>query len=141
MAQNESLISRILSSIFFRQATGKAGRYAKNSKSLFELLQGVLRKSRSLDDKDGILDKINLLVRMVKSFATGTYKQVPWKSITRIIAVLIYFLSPIDLIPDLLPIVGMADDIALVLWLFNAVGDDLEAFRQWEKERNTIQIG
>ena len=50
----------------------------------------------------------------------------------RVIAVLIYFVSPIDILPDFLPIVGLTDDIALMLWLFSGIKDDIEKFRQWE---------
>ncbi|MFM2034404.1 MAG: hypothetical protein RJA32_1039, partial [Pseudomonadota bacterium] len=37
--------------------------------------------------------------------------------------------------------IGLTDDVALILWLFNAIGDDLEAFRVWERKQNTIEIG
>jgi uncharacterized membrane protein YkvA (DUF1232 family) len=138
----DNILVRVLKSVFFKSATGKASRYARNTGSLLQLLRDVLSKSNALKGAgyEALREKIGVLTRLLKSYATGDYKTVPWKTLTRIIAVLIYFLSPIDFIPDILPVVGFTDDIALVLWLFNAIGDDLEAFRQWEAKRNTVAI-
>jgi uncharacterized membrane protein YkvA (DUF1232 family) len=131
-----------LKSVFFKSATGKAGRYARNTGSLMQLLRDVLNKTNALKGAgyDAFREKISLLARLLKAYARGEYRAVPWKTLTRIIAVLVYFLSPIDVIPDLLPIIGFTDDIALVLWLFNAVADDLDMFRRWDAERNTVPI-
>ncbi len=139
----ENLISRIFNSVFFKKATQAAGSYAQNKSGLLGLLQRVLTKNKLLSGSnfDDIKNKINLLVRLLRAFANGQYKAVPWKTITRIIAVLIYFVSPIDLIPDFLLGIGLADDVALILWLFGAISDDLEEFRVWERKQNTIEIG
>ncbi len=139
----ENLITRIFNSVFFKKATQAASSYAQNKSGLLGLLQRVLSKNKGLAGGSfaEIKTKINLLVRLLRAFATGNYKAVPWKTITRIIAVLVYFVSPIDLIPDLLPVIGLTDDVALILWLFSAISDDLEEFRVWERKQNTIEIG
>jgi uncharacterized membrane protein YkvA (DUF1232 family) len=107
-----------------------------------QLLRDVLNKTNGLKGAsyDALREKITLLTRLLKAYVKGEYRVVPWKTLTRIIAVLIYFLSPIDVIPDLLPVIGLTDDIALVVWLFNAIRDDLDAFRQWDVQRNTVSI-
>jgi uncharacterized membrane protein YkvA (DUF1232 family) len=140
---NQSLISRILKSVFFKKAIDAAGGYAKNSNKLFKLLASVITNEKMLSGESWteLRTKIDLAVRMLRSFAVGEYRVIPWKSITRLIAVLIYFISPIDLIPDFLPVIGLTDDVALLLWLFNALANDLEAYRIWEKQRKTINIG
>ena len=139
-----SLISQILRSIFFKKATGRAGRYASNSSKLFNLARQVMTKVQQGGVKEGMagaLGQVQLLVRLVRAYASGEYRKLPWKSLVSIVGVLIYFVSPIDFIPDFLPIVGMADDLALILWLFKTLGDDLDAFSQWEKQTKTINIG
>lgn len=139
-----SLISQILRSIFFKKATGRAGRYASNSSKLFNLARQVMTKVQQGGVKEGMagaLGQVQLLVRLVRAYASGEYRKLPWKSLVSIVGVLIYFVSPLDFIPDFLPIVGMADDLALILWLFKTLGDDLDAFSQWEKQTKTINIG
>ncbi|TAE42182.1 MAG: DUF1232 domain-containing protein [Runella slithyformis] len=136
------MISRILNSVFFKNATDKATRYAKNSSSLLGLLKNVLSKTSSLRGEmyDNLRGNVNTLVRMLRMYATGDYRAIPWKTVTRIVAVLVYFLSPIDVIPDLLPVIGLTDDVALIVWLINAIQDDLTAFNEWDKKRNVVPI-
>lgn len=141
---DSSLITQILRSIFFKKATGRAGRYASNSSKLFNLAKQVIAKVQHGGVKEGMAEaqmQIQLLVRLVRAYASGEYRKLPWKSLVSIVGVLIYFVSPLDFIPDFLPIVGMTDDLALVLWLFKTLSDDLSDFSQWEKKTKTINIG
>ena len=137
------LITQILRSIFFKKAGLGAVRYARNSSSLLGLIRRVLDKSGGLSGASFAQFRTQLLVvsRLLKAYATGEYRQVPWKTIIRIIAVLLYFVNPIDIIPDLLPIIGLTDDIALTLWLFSSIKDDIEAFQAWEQSRGAAQAG
>lgn len=135
---NKSLITRILTSIFFKRANVGAVRYARNSKSLFNLIREALNKSGGLSGKNvaAFREQLGVVTRLLKAYASGEYRQLPWKTLIRVIAVLIYFVSPIDILPDFLPIVGFTDDIALMLWLFSGISDDIEKFRQWEATAN-----
>ena len=129
-----ALITRILSSIFFKRATAGASRYASNSRSLFQLVRDAIDKSGGLSGANfaAFRDQLGVVTRLVRAYASGEYRQLPWKTLLRVVAVLVYFVSPIDILPDFLPIVGFSDDIALMLWLFSGLKDDLEKFRQWE---------
>ncbi|WP_215234107.1 YkvA family protein [Dyadobacter linearis] len=138
------MISRILQSIFFKSATGKAGRYAKNSGRLFQLAKEVVGKLQRVGVKGNLSEfqnSVQLLIRMVRAYASGQYRHLPWKSLLSVVAVLIYFVSPLDLIPDFLPFVGVTDDIALVVWLMKTLSDDISKFGAWEKQEKTINIG
>ncbi len=131
---NKSLITRILTSLFFKRANIGAVRYARNTRSLYQLIREALDKSGGLSGKNiGVFrEQLSIVTRLLKAYASGEYRQLPWKTLIRVIAVLIYFVSPIDILPDFLPIVGLTDDIALMLWLFSGMKDDIEKFRQWE---------
>ena len=132
-----SLIAKVLASVFFNRSRVKAGRYARNSKSMFGLIQQVLSKSKTVADGEGIgfREKIGLISRLVKAYAAGEYRQLPTKTLLITLATLIYFVSPLDFIPDVLPILGFADDIALIVWLYNSLNTDLDNFREWERQR------
>jgi uncharacterized membrane protein YkvA (DUF1232 family) len=141
---NSSFTAQILRSVFFKKATGKAGRYASNGARLFELAKKVLAKSQQKGFREGMSEvqgQVQLLVRLIRAYASGDYRRLPWKSLLSVVGVLIYFVSPIDFIPDFLPIVGLTDDLALILWLFRTLSNDLTDFSQWEKENRTINIG
>lgn len=140
MAQ-EDLASKVLNSIFFKSATKKANKYAMGSLALLELLREVLSKAKEVADKENkgvgqvLTDKLTTLSRMVKAYVSGQYRIVPWSTILKIVAVLIYFVSPLDVIPDILPIIGLTDDLAIVLWLFRALQEDIENFEAWERNQ------
>jgi uncharacterized membrane protein YkvA (DUF1232 family) len=138
---NKNLITRILTSIFFKRANLGAVRYARNAKSLFGLVSEAINKSGGLSGKNisAFKDQLFIVTRLLKAYASGEYRQIPWKTLIRIIAVLIYFVSPIDILPDFLPIVGFTDDIALMLWLFSGLKDDLDKFSEWETANSTAQ--
>jgi len=142
--KNESLIAKILKSVFFKKATGKAGRYVSNTSRLVELVSEVAGKLKHIGFKGNLAEfqsSVQLLIRMVRAYSSGSYRKLPWKSLVSIVAVLIYFVSPIDLIPDFLPVIGITDDVALVLWLIKTLGDDISKFSEWEKNEKTINIG
>lgn len=132
-----SLIAQVLSSIFFRRSKVRAGRYARNGLSMLTLIKQALGKSESLKGEAGLgfREKIGLLSRLVKAYVAGEYRQIPSKTLISTLAALIYFVSPIDFIPDVLPVLGFADDIALLVWLFNSLNGDLENFKIWEREQ------
>ncbi|QRR04223.1 DUF1232 domain-containing protein [Dyadobacter sandarakinus] len=138
------MISRVLKSVFFKKATGKAGKYARNSAQLLQLAKDVVGKLQKVGFSGNLSEfqtQVQLLIRMVRAYASGDYRALPWKSLISIVAVLVYFVSPIDLVPDFLPFIGITDDVALVLWLIKTMSSDIQKFSAWEKREKTINIG
>ena len=137
--KKEDLITKVLKSVFFKVATKRAGKFAGKGLAILELLREVLTKANSVaNDKNTsvgsvLADKVTTLSRMVKAYVSGEYRVIPWGSIVKIIAVLIYFVSPIDFIPDFIPFLGLTDDFALTMWLFSSLADDFTNFEAWEK--------
>ncbi|HEX5370133.1 MAG TPA: YkvA family protein [Dehalococcoidia bacterium] len=81
---------------------------------------------------DKILDDVAALVRLVVAYARGTYRDVSGQSMTLILAGLIYLASPVDLIPDFIPVAGFTDDAAVLALIIRTVHGELEAFMNWE---------
>jgi hypothetical protein len=48
---------------------------------------------------------------------------------------LLYLVSPIDVLPELLPIIGVTDDAGVAVWLFSSVSAATGLYLRWEKER------
>lgn len=53
-------------------------------------------------------------------------------SIIAIVSALIYFVSPIDLLPDSIPVLGYVDDVAVFAFVWNMVEDDVEEYKKWQ---------
>jgi len=49
---------------------------------------------------------------------------------------LVYFVMPVDMIPDLLPAMGFTDDLAVLLMIFKRFSTDIDRFRQWEQSQH-----
>lgn len=72
--------------------------------------------------------QVKLLFELLRAYMTGTYRAVPWATIAVAVAALVYFLSPVDVIPDLLPVIGYADDASVLSLAVSLLQEDLKAF-------------
>jgi uncharacterized membrane protein YkvA (DUF1232 family) len=75
-----------------------------------------------------------LLVAVVQDYWTGKYRKLPWGAVAAIVFTLIYVLNPLDLVPDVLPIIGEVDDAAVFAACLFLVERDLLAYKQWKQE-------
>lgn len=117
-----------------RQDRETAKEYARDKKKTGMLLQGAMEKA---ERKRGVLQKVwddlMTLFRLVRSWVNGTYTAVPWETIVWIIAAIIYFVNPFDVIPDFIPGLGYLDDAAVIAFVVNSVRDDISHFQAWEE--------
>lgn len=54
-----------------------------------------------------------------------------------IIGTLIYVISPIDLVPDVIPVLGLLDDVAIITVATAAVSKEIVRYKEWKKEQKT----
>lgn len=123
---------------YFRKAERKATGIARNKDRLKNLVREVTEKiAAELQDKlgsVGLSEKLNTLVRMIKAYIRGEYKIIPWKVLVSVAAALIYFITPLDLIPDFIPVTGFIDDFTVIIWVFKSFQSEIDAFLLWENE-------
>lgn len=81
-----------------------------------------------------VADDVTTLTAMVKDYAAGDYREVPQKTIFAATAALLYILNPFDLIPDILPAMGLVDDAAVLAMVVKAIQADVHAYRSWTKK-------
>lgn len=137
--KNSNLIEQVLSSIFYKRSEGKAGKILQNPTGLLNLIKSAFNKANN-DSGDGALSsiraKLTSIVSLVKNYASGEYRDISKGSIITVIAALIYFVSPIDFIPDFIPMLGFADDLALLTFVLSKLGEELEKFQLWELNKD-----
>ena len=78
------------------------------------------------------VDDAQLLFNLLRDYANGNYKEVPFNVVAAIGGALLYVLSPIDLIPDFIPIVGYLDDAAVIAFCLNLIEKDLISYKVWK---------
>ena len=76
-----------------------------------------------------------LLIAIVKDYWAGAYRQVPYGAIASIVFTLIYVLNPFDLVPDVLPVIGQLDDIAVMGACLMLVEGDLLKYKDWKQDQ------
>ena len=75
-----------------------------------------------------------VMIAMVKSWIKKEYAVQP-KVLATIISALLYLLKQNDLIPDSIPIVGYADDIAALMAALKFIEPELNEYRAWREAR------
>jgi uncharacterized membrane protein YkvA (DUF1232 family) len=75
-----------------------------------------------------------LLISVVKDYLAGKYRVIPWGVIASIVFSLIYVLNPLDLVPDVLPIIGQVDDVAVMGAVLLMVEQDLHKYKIWRDQ-------
>ena len=74
---------------------------------------------------------------MARAIVTGHYKM-PWGTFLWLVIFVIYFISPIDTLPDVLPLLGFADDGAFLIFVLLLLHKELNNFRQTQQKQATI---
>jgi len=137
MTRNMSFINRILDSKYFKEALQKGEDIIqKDQLGLLNLIKRALLKvtETAANSNLTVVKLLNhyivLFSQLIKAYIQGSYRKLPAIALAKIAAVLIYFISPFDFIPDVLPIIGFADDLALVLWVGKSIKNELDEFEK-----------
>ena len=69
---------------------------------------------------------------MLSNTISGAYTDVPWQTLVMILAGLLYFIAPLDALPDFIPVAGLVDDATILVWLGRCFREDLEKYKLWE---------
>ncbi len=98
----------------------------------------IVEKVLSSDTLSREIHKVRILMRMLSDYRKGEYRQVPWNSVAAIGVALLYILIPLDLIPDVIPVVGFTDDLAMLLFVWKMILRDVEEYVSWKCSQDTV---
>ncbi len=117
---------------------GEAERLAQDPRQAAGLVARAMRKAKRQEGRLArVWDDLMKLLRLARAWATGAYREVPWKTIVLVLAAILYFVNPADVIPDVLFAVGYLDDATVIAWVLRSVKRDLEKFAEWEAAQGT----
>ncbi|MFD7730860.1 YkvA family protein [Kitasatospora phosalacinea] len=84
----------------------------------------------------GPVARVRALPRLVRDALAGRYPGVgPAKLAALTLAVGVYLLSPVDAVPDFLPLLGWGDDTALLLWFLVGLTRESGRYVEWKADR------
>lgn len=91
------------------------------------------------DQLGTVRDDLPVLLRLARAWARREYRDIPWRSLVLVVGALLYFLAPIDAIPDVIPVLGFVDDAAVIAYVLRSIQTDVQRFEEWEAEENRLQ--
>ncbi len=122
---------------FFQKAKKRATSVVKDNQKLNQVIDSTKEKLDEVHLEDTKVyklgERLRVITRMIGAFAKGQYKEVPWKTIMMLVAGLIYFLMPLDLLPDFIPVTGFIDDFTVIMLISGAFKQDIDDFLLWEQ--------
>jgi uncharacterized membrane protein YkvA (DUF1232 family) len=142
MAKQNPQGDQIASSPLFKKFLGTAEEYLKRPTRVKQLLNDAYKKASEKKDIGSIAheawETMQTLFRLIRASIAGEYTGLPTTTVVAAVAVTIYFMSPIDLIPDFIPVLGLLDDVALVAWFGATIKEEMDRFTEWEKTRPAV---
>jgi uncharacterized membrane protein YkvA (DUF1232 family) len=74
-------------------------------------------------------------LRLIAAWRNGLYRSFPWKPMVFAAVLFIYLFSPLDIIPDYIPFVGIIDDFVLLGFFIRSIQKEVQRFRDWESKQ------
>jgi uncharacterized membrane protein YkvA (DUF1232 family) len=99
----------------------------------------VRRELRGIPDRmQKITNQASLVLEMIDDYMDGKYRAISWTSMLVATGALLYSVSPTDVVPDVLPLLGQLDDAFVVALAMRLIRRDLEryvAFKGYSNEK------
>lgn len=118
----------------WRRSRSRARDYLDGGRDLGELVDRASTKAdrNDLGKVGKLVDELKSLIRLIRAYASGEYREVRLDHLVLIVSGIVYFVSPMDLLPDVLGPLGFGDDGVVLAYVLRVVAEELEAFRVWE---------
>jgi uncharacterized membrane protein YkvA (DUF1232 family) len=132
-------ISRSKIQSLVKKCSQEASEIFQQKDILLEKLNASWEKAKSLDPElRALVDNIAVFIEIIREFIKGNYKEIDRKNILLMIAGILYFLNPLDLIPDIIPILGFGDDAAVLLFVLGKVKVEIVKYKDWKFKNSEL---
>jgi len=116
----------------------KAENIASNRDKLKELLHKASLKINEISEMPAVKEsktQVEVVFRMLKAYYNKEYRGISSRTLGLLVLGLLYFVLPVDFIPDFIPVVGYIDDITVIMAIFKSLHSDIEKFLDWERTK------
>jgi uncharacterized membrane protein YkvA (DUF1232 family) len=118
----------------FAQAVKSAKSYVGNPQRLQSLFEEAAKQASSMPKEpfQETWPYFQAMLRLIRAYSQGSYRDVPESTLVVIIAAIIYVVNPLDVIPDALPALGFLDDATVLALAVRRSRQTLDDFMTWE---------
>jgi len=114
----------------------EAKEFIQNPSKVDEILVQLEEKLKEVPKIGETLSEVPLMIAMVKAWITKDYTEVSPKVIACLVGAIIYLIKKKDLISDSIPIIGIADDLAVMALALKLCEPELKAFAGWRAAKD-----
>lgn len=115
-------------------------RYLKRALLLFEIFKSHKLTTNDLDKAENKAFHLNdrmsdfkVLIAMVRDVWGGRYKMNKW-NMSIIIGTIVYVVSPVDAIPDFIPMAGWLDDVTIVGYALSKLSEEIRKYKEFSQK-------
>lgn len=113
-------------------------------RTLSKIQEGFSKADENKSALANVWDQLQLLFSLAKDYSSGAYTAIPKSTMIAVLAALLYFISPLDLVPDFLLGLGFLDDAVILGFVYKKVAKELQKYQAWKalnaRERVTISV-
>ncbi|MEY2518344.1 MAG: hypothetical protein QOF24_103 [Verrucomicrobiota bacterium] len=134
---NTPALDEITQSVAFRRASADAQSFVDDPKRLRRLFEDAVDKINHIP-RGPFADTwpyLMAMIRLIRAFHRDEYRDISSRNFLTLVAAIIYFVSPFDVIPDWVPVFGHIDDAFVVSLALKSVRGDLDTFMAWETSK------
>ena len=107
----------------------------KDVEKVISKSEDIKKKFNAAGPLGRFIEDGQLLLAIVKDYWSGAYRQIPYGAVAAIVFTLIYVLNPFDMMPDVLPVIGQVDDVAVFGACLLLVEQDLYKYKEWKQSK------
>src|SRR5229473_1659638 len=118
----------------FAKAVITAKSYVENPQRLQPLFEEAAKQAASMPKGpfQETWPYFQAMLRLIRAYSQGAYRDVPENTMVVIIAAIIYVVNPLDVISDALPALGFLDDATVLALAVRRARQALDNFMTWE---------
>ena len=117
----------------FKRYRYRAEKYLADKNMLKNLLAHAVNKTEDRKYIGGLWDNVLLSISLVRDWMRGDYRSISRATLLTIVGGILYFVAPIDLIPDFIPRLGFFDDAAVFMLVFKQIASDIQKYKEWKR--------
>lgn len=104
----------------------------KKTEKLIKKVRKLCTKLSNVPVIGHVIGEFGVVCDLISDYMDGAYREIPVSTIVTLIAALAYLVNPFDVIPDVVPILGLSDDAAALTLALNAARNDLQTYKNWK---------
>lgn len=79
------------------------------------------------------VEELLLSLYIVRDYATGRYRKIPYWAVAAIVFMLLYVGNPVDFVPDFIIGIGQLDDLLVITVCLLMIRQELHDYRHWRE--------